>query len=53
MDRHLDKNKLWFKFYIPSNLGLVNVYIKIVIVIAKDTEENNTKQNNCDKKSAI
>ena len=43
MDRHLDKNKLWFKFYIPSNLSLVNVYIKIVIVIAKDTKENHWK----------
>ena len=51
MDRHLDKNKFWFKFYMPSNLGLVNVYIKIVIT--KDRKENNTKQNNCDKKSAI
>ena len=48
--RHLDKNKLWFKFYMPSNLGLVNVYKKTVIVIAKDTKENNTRQSNCDKK---
>ena len=53
MDRYLDTNKLWFKFYTPSNLGLVNVYKKTVIVIAKDTKENNTRQSNCDKKSAI
>ena len=48
MNRHLDKNKLWFKFYIPSNLGLVNAYTgRIVIVIAKHAKKNNTKQNNC------
>ena len=27
----MDKNKLSFKFYIPSNLGLVNIY-KIVVI---------------------
>ena len=41
----------WFKFYIPSNLGLVNICE--IIVIDKDTKENNTTQNNCDKVSHI
>ena len=50
MDRHLDENKLWFKFYIPLDLGLVNMF---KIVIDEDTKENDTKQNNCDIKSAI
>ena len=31
-------------------MGLVNICK--IIVIDKDTNENNTKQNNCDKKSA-
>ena len=40
MDRHYDKNKLRFKFYIPSNLGLVNVY-KIEVI---DKVKRKTKQ---------
>ena len=39
----MDKNKLWFKFYIPSNLGLVNIYKIIVIDSKKENKTTATK----------